>query len=188
MTWWARRTAAPGYGRRGRRAGGGGPRLCRDMLWTQSGVDPPDPRIGLLAVTERLPLFPLGSVLFPGLVLPLHIFEERYRALARDLLALPEDASRRFGVVAIRDGHEVAPSGPDAVETGAAAGFGPDLSTSLHTIGCTAEVASMQEKGVDGTEGYEIVATGTTRFRLLSVDATGSVPDRRGRGVAGTGG
>lgn len=143
------------------------------MLWTQSGVDPPDPRIGLLAVTERLPLFPLGSVLFPGLVLPLHIFEERYRALARDLLALPEDASRRFGVVAIRDGHEVAPSGPDAVETGAAAGFGPDLSTSLHTIGCTAEVASMQEKGVDGTEGYEIVATGTTRFRLLSVDATG---------------
>jgi Lon protease-like protein len=124
-------------------------------------------------VTERLPLFPLGSVLFPGLVLPLHIFEERYRALARDLLALPEDAGRRFGVVAIRDGYEVAPSGPGVVTGGAAAGFGPDLRTSLHSIGCTAEVATIREKGVDAADGYEVVATGTNRFRVLSVDATG---------------
>ncbi len=121
-------------------------------------------------MTERLPLFPLGSVLFPGLVLPLNVFEERYRALARDLLALPEDASRRFGVVAIRDGHEVAPSGPGSAEDSAAAGFGADLTASLHPIGCIAEVASLREKE-DG--GYEMVATGTTRFRLLSVDATG---------------
>ena len=34
-----------------------------------------------------LPLFPLGSVLYPGLVLPLHIFEQRYRQLVADLLA-----------------------------------------------------------------------------------------------------
>ena len=33
-----------------------------------------------------MPLFPLGTVLYPGLVLPLHIFEERYRQLVRDLL------------------------------------------------------------------------------------------------------
>jgi len=45
------------------------------------------PRLGYAhAVTERLPLFPLGTVLFPGLVLPLHVFEERYRQLVRDLL------------------------------------------------------------------------------------------------------
>ncbi|MEU1627190.1 LON peptidase substrate-binding domain-containing protein [Streptomyces sp. NPDC020096] len=121
-------------------------------------------------MTARLPLFPLGSVLFPGLVLPLNIFEERYRALARDLLALSEDAPRHFGVVAIRDGYEVAPSGPGAPDGGAAAGFGPDLSKALYEVGCVADAASLREK--DGG-GYEMVATGTTRFRLRSVDATG---------------
>jgi hypothetical protein len=50
-------------------------------------------------VDARLPLFPLDTVLFPGTVLPLHVFEERYRLLVRDLLAGPEP--RRFGVVAI---------------------------------------------------------------------------------------
>ncbi|MBX6769559.1 MAG: LON peptidase substrate-binding domain-containing protein, partial [Actinomadura rubrobrunea] len=56
-------------------------------------------------MTERLPLFPLRTVLFPGLVLPLHLFEERYRRLARDLLERSEP--RRFGVIAIELGHEV---------------------------------------------------------------------------------
>jgi Lon protease-like protein len=56
-------------------------------------------------VDARLPLFPLDTVLFPGTVLPLHVFEERYRLLVRDLLAGPEP--RRFGVVAIELGHEV---------------------------------------------------------------------------------
>ena len=121
-------------------------------------------------MTVRLPLFPLGSVLFPGLVLPLNIFEARYRALARDLLAIPEDEPRQFGVVAIRDGSEVAPSGPGAADAGPASGFGPDLSTALHRVGCVADTASLSEK--EGG-GYEMVATGTTRFRLLSVDLTG---------------
>ncbi|PWI43446.1 LON peptidase substrate-binding domain-containing protein [Streptomyces sp. ICBB 8177] len=121
-------------------------------------------------MTSRLPLFPLGSVLFPGLVLPLTIFEERYRALARDLLALPEDAPRRFGVVAIRDGQEVAPTGPGIPDGGAAAGFGPDPGRAFYEVGCVADTASLREKE-DG--GYELMATGATRFRLLSVDATG---------------
>ena len=82
--------------------------------------------------TVRLPLFPLNSVLFPGLVLPLNIFEERYRAMMRDLLKTPEDEPRRFAVVAIRDGHEVASSAPGMPdptalpELGPAAGFGPE--------------------------------------------------------------
>jgi Lon protease-like protein len=58
-------------------------------------------------VSVRLPLFPLGTVLFPGLVLPLHIFEQRYRALVRHLLELPADAPREFGVLTIRSGWEV---------------------------------------------------------------------------------
>jgi Lon protease-like protein len=61
-------------------------------------------------VPDRLPLFPLGLVLLPGLLLPLHVFEQRYRDLVQDLLALPEE-QRRFGVVAIRSGARWAPTG-----------------------------------------------------------------------------
>ena len=41
-------------------------------------------------MSETLPLFPLGTVLYPGLLLPLNIFEERYRQLVHDLLEGPE--------------------------------------------------------------------------------------------------
>ncbi|WP_053709039.1 LON peptidase substrate-binding domain-containing protein [Streptomyces sp. NRRL B-3648] len=126
--------------------------------------------------TVRLPLFPLNSVLFPGLVLPLNVFEERYRAMMRELLKTPEDESRRFAVVAIRDGHEVAPSDPGMPdptaepERGPAAGFGPDPLKAFHSVGCVADAATVRERS-DGT--FEVLATGTTRVRLLSVDASG---------------
>ncbi|MBV8295647.1 MAG: LON peptidase substrate-binding domain-containing protein [Acidimicrobiia bacterium] len=54
-------------------------------------------------MTELLPMFPLQTVLFPGVALPLHVFEPRYRALTRDCL----DGDRRFGVVLIERGSEV---------------------------------------------------------------------------------
>ncbi|MFD7506911.1 LON peptidase substrate-binding domain-containing protein [Streptomyces sp. NPDC059850] len=126
--------------------------------------------------SARLPLFPLNTVLFPGLVMPLNVFEQRYRSLMRDLSALPEDEPRRFGVIAIRDGHEVAPSAiglPEsapAPDPGPAAGFGPDPATSFYGVGCVADAATIREQD-DGT--FEVLATGTTRFELLSVDATG---------------
>ena len=62
--------------------------------------------------TVRLPLFPLNTVLFPGLVLPLNVFEERYRAMMRELLKTSEDEPPLVAVVAIRDGHEDAPNAP----------------------------------------------------------------------------
>ncbi|MFJ5677366.1 LON peptidase substrate-binding domain-containing protein [Streptomyces sp. NPDC093097] len=123
----------------------------------------------------RLPLFPLNSVLFPGLVLPLNVFEARYRAMMRDLLDRPED-DRRFAVVAIRDGREVAPTAPglpDATAptaTGPTAGFGDDPIRAFHTVGCIADAATIREKSAGG---YEVLATGTTRVRLTSVDASG---------------
>ncbi|MFI5661438.1 LON peptidase substrate-binding domain-containing protein [Streptomyces sp. NPDC051684] len=141
--------------------------------------------------TVRLPLFPLNSVLFPGLVLPLNVFEERYRAMMRDLLkASPDDPSepdtepstseepRQFVVVAIRDGHEVAPSAPgmpDEVTTkeagaGPAAGFGDDPIASFHAVGCIADAATIRERA-DGS--FEVLATGTRRVQLHSVDASG---------------
>lgn len=101
---------------------------------------------------DRLPLFPLGLVLLPGLLLPLHVFEQRYRDLVQDLLALPEEA-RRFGVVAIRSGREV----------------GADGVTALHEVGCVAQLRRVTPHE-DGR--YDIVSTGADRFRLTGlVDA-----------------
>jgi Lon protease-like protein len=126
--------------------------------------------------TVRLPLFPLNSVLFPGLVLPLNVFEERYRAMMRDLLKTPDEEPRRFAVVAIRDGHEVAPTAPGmpdptaVPQRGPAAGFGADPITSFHSTACVADAATIRERA-DGT--FEVLATGTTRVRLVSVDTSG---------------
>ncbi|MEG3636871.1 LON peptidase substrate-binding domain-containing protein [Micromonospora palythoicola] len=108
-------------------------------------------------MTERLPVFPLATVLFPGLVLPLHIFEERYRALVRHLVALPDGAPREFGVVAIRSGWEVA----------SAAGQEMSGDVTLHEVGCTAELRQVTELA-DG--GFDIVTVGRRRFRVGEVD------------------
>ncbi|MEO3779896.1 LON peptidase substrate-binding domain-containing protein [Micromonospora sp. B11E3] len=111
-------------------------------------------------MTARLPVFPLGTVLFPGLVLPLHIFEERYRALVRHLVTLPEGTPREFGVVAIRAGWEVAPGSPERPVPG----VGP---VTLHEVGCTAELRQVTELP-DG--GFDIVTVGRRRFRVTGVD------------------
>ena len=58
----------------------------------------------------ELPMFPLGTVLFPSLFLPLHVFEPRYRQLARHCM----DGDKEFGVVLIERGSEV---GGDDVRT-----------------------------------------------------------------------
>ena len=100
---------------------------------------------------EMLPLFPLGAVLYPGMLLPLHIFEERYRQLVRDLLDGPEP--RWFGVIAIRKGRE---TGIDGVH-------------SLYEIGCTATLRRV-DRHEDGR--FDIVTVGTRRFRLLGLDET----------------
>jgi Lon protease-like protein len=65
-------------------------------------------------VSELLPLFPLSTVLFPGALLPLHIFEPRYRLLVRRSV----ERARPFGVVFIRAGGEIgAPADPCAIGT-----------------------------------------------------------------------
>jgi uncharacterized protein len=100
-------------------------------------------------MSELLPLFPLSTVLFPGMRLPLHIFEERYRTLAEHLQAQPEP--RRFGVIAIRKGREV----------------GADGITALHEIGCVTTVRQI----VGHADGrFDLSTVGTQRFRLLRLD------------------
>jgi len=67
----------------------------------------------------EIPLFPLHTVLAPGIALPLHVFEERYRVMVRRCL----DTSSPFGVVLIREGSEVAPA-PGEEQELAIAGVG----------------------------------------------------------------
>ena len=100
-------------------------------------------------MSERLRLFPLGTVLFPGMVLPLHIFEDRYRQMVHELLDGPEP--RRFGVIAIRKGRE---TGIEGV-------------SSLYEVGCTATLRQTEEHD-DGR--FDLITVGTQRFRLESLD------------------
>ena len=99
-----------------------------------------------------IPLFPLSTPLFPGVVLPLNIFEPRYRRLVKDLVAMPETGDGRFfGVVAIRQGWEVERVAP---------------AEALFDIGCTARLQVVRPQS-DG--GFQIVTVGGDRFRLLDV-------------------
>ena len=112
---------------------------------------------------ELIPLFPLGTPLFPGIVLPLQIFEPRYRRLMRDLLTLPEAGDRRFfGVVAIRQGWEVQHIAP---------------AEALYDVGCTARVQAVRPQA-DG--GFRIVTVGGERFRLLDVVVADDPPYLQG--------
>lgn len=93
-------------------------------------------------MVERLAIFPLGSVLLPGGVLPLRLFEPRYLRFIDDVLA----ADARFGVVLIERGHEV---GGGDVRSG---------------IGCVAEIVRAGRLG-DGT--WQVLATGAGRFEVV---------------------
>lgn len=102
-------------------------------------------------VHARIPLFPLNTPLVPGLVLPLHIFEPRYRGLVRDLLDIPSEDDREFGILAVRDGHDLGREGADA----------------LFPVGVTTVLRQVEELP-DGR--FDIVTTGSRRFRLLELD------------------
>lgn len=104
---------------------------------------------------SELPLFPLGTVLFPGVHLPLQVFEPRYVELLRDLgRRLPPE--RRFGVVALRRGNEVA------------TGETPELAVT----GTAARLTSIRS-AAGGPTGLVLVieSVGETRFRLDSFAA-----------------
>jgi Lon protease-like protein len=86
-------------------------------------------------------MFPLGTVLLPGMVLPLHVFEPRYRALVSDCLA----SEPEFGVVLIDRGHEVG---------------GGDVRRDVGTIARILGVSALE----DGRSA--LVTVGTRRIRV----------------------
>ncbi|WP_027927299.1 LON peptidase substrate-binding domain-containing protein [Amycolatopsis benzoatilytica] len=105
--------------------------------------------------TATLPLFPLQTVLLPGVHLPLHIFEPRYRQLTADLVtgAVPE---REFGVVALRAPLVREVNGLDH----------------LYGVGCST-VLREAKRLPDGR--FDVVTLAARRFRLRELD-TGAAP------------
>jgi uncharacterized protein len=96
-----------------------------------------------MVTQETLPIFPLGTVLFPGGVLPLKIFEQRYL----DMTAICLRDNRPFGVCLIKEGNEVgAPAIPEAT-------------------GCTASIIEwdMEQLGV-----LRVRTEGVQRFRIIN--------------------
>jgi Lon protease-like protein len=93
----------------------------------------------------QLPLFPLHTVLCPGIALPLHIFEERYRELVRYCI----ETTSPFGVVLIREGQE--------------AGGG---TLAFSAIGTTAEI---RRAGRYPDGRYDLLVVGTGRFAIEDV-------------------
>ncbi|MEO6206371.1 MAG: LON peptidase substrate-binding domain-containing protein [Candidatus Limnocylindrales bacterium] len=96
----------------------------------------------------EIPLFPLHTVLCPGIVLPLHIFEERYQAMTQRCL----DTGEPFGVVLIRDGREVGTKG-------------------IATLAGVGAFAEIREAGRYPDGRYDLLAAATGRFAIQSVDA-----------------
>lgn len=93
-----------------------------------------------LTMPQRLTIFPLtGAILFPGLQLPLHIFEPRYRAMVSDALA----RDRRIGMIQPQRPTEGAP---------------------LFEIGCVGKIGEFEALD-DGR--YNLILEGVSRFRIL---------------------
>lgn len=92
-----------------------------------------------------VPLFPLNTVLFPQMPLTLHIFEERYRQMVRDL----RESGDRFCVALIHEGEEV---GGDAEPC---------------TVACLADVVHLRPLP---NGRYFMIAVGAERVRILSLD------------------
>ena len=100
---------------------------------------------------KMLPIFPLNTVLMPHQLMPLHIFENRYRRLMADLLALPE-SEQRFGIVSIVKGSEINEDLPQLAEIG------------------TIAVLRKTTANPDGT--FEITVIGGERFDIKSISVS----------------
>ena len=113
--------------------------------WAQSA---PAPVRSVNSLPETIPIFPLDDVfVFPNILLPLNIFEPRYRAMVADALK----GDRVIGMVQLRPGYEADYEGRPAV----------------FAIGC-AGVITQSDQLPDGR--YTILLRGLVKFRILSED------------------
>lgn len=103
----------------------------------------------------NIPLFPLNTVLFPGMMLPLHIFEERYKIMINDCL----DADNTFGVVLAKNKQAVAPN---------VAGIFVD---DIFSIGTTAYITAVERLK---DERLNLITLGQERFVVKNIKASHS--------------
>ncbi|MGE0685621.1 MAG: LON peptidase substrate-binding domain-containing protein [Dehalococcoidia bacterium] len=103
----------------------------------------------------RIPLFPLNLVLFPGQTLPLHIFEERYKAMLKKCV----DEGIPFGLVLVRENSRLGRGTPHAIGTYA-------VVTKVEEIPEGTCVVPAQHRG----NCYHIVCKGDERFRVTALD------------------
>ncbi len=101
-----------------------------------------------------MPLFPLNMVVFPGVATPLHIFEERYRSLIRELVGIESVFDRVFGIIAIREGYEVGDHGMQ----------------SAHRVGTLVQLTEVDPYD-DGR--FDIQVIGRQRLRVTESDNSG---------------
>jgi Lon protease-like protein len=115
-----------------------------EALTTKPALSAAVPKCYNLSVLDDLllPLFPLECVLLPEELLPLHIFEERYRQMIGACLEAQERASgqQQFGVVLAKEGE-------------------------INTVGCSARVVKVVRKYEDGR--LDILSRGTRRFEVF---------------------
>ena len=108
-------------------------------------------------MSDALPMFPLNAVLFPGVSVPLTVFEDRYRALVHHLLRVEDPEERVFGSVGIREGYEIGDHGAQ----------------SLFRVGCRVQLTEV-EAHPDGT--FDIVGVGLERIELERLETGGPFP------------
>jgi Lon protease-like protein len=100
----------------------------------------------MLAPNVTIPLFPLNVVLFPGMMLPLHIFEKRYQRMTRECI----DSGEPFGVVLAKDQTNLA----------------GDILDDLYRIGTTAHITAVEHLQ-DGQ--VNLIAVGQDRFIIKDI-------------------
>jgi len=120
---------------------------------------------------QKLPIFPLNTVLFPGALLQLHIFEERYRLMIGRCL----EQRSPFGVVLVRTGGEISPDDPWVRRQIEQAGGGAAELNMLrrqlggdavpYAVGTTAQISIGESVRLDDGR-YYLVALGQRRFRI----------------------
>jgi Lon protease-like protein len=98
-----------------------------------------------LALLTEIPIFPLAMVLFPGAILPLHIFEERYREMMR---------------------HAIENQGQFGLSYRADAGVGIETTPVVGSVGCAAKINAVMPLA-DGR--MNVISTGLIRYRIVEV-------------------
>ena len=120
--------------------------------------------------TTTLPIFPLDTVLFPGMRLSVHVIEPRLREMIHQLAETLDPSDRQLGVVAIREGYQIGRR------------YGRQ---SAHRVGCEALMTHAKDRPDDG--GWDITLMGRRRMRveeLVSKSRTNAVADHGGPQVS----